>query len=128
MDLDQLRTFLAVLEHGNFSRAAQALRLTQSTVSFHVKALETELGARLVDRVGGRPSSGSTAIRPTAAGRVLRRYAGRLLALRDEAVARVAGEEHAHAGRVQIAASTIPAEYVLPGRLRDFQRGHPNVS
>src|SRR5256885_10653269 len=40
MELDQLRTFLSVLEHRSFSRAAEALHIGQSTVSFHIKALE----------------------------------------------------------------------------------------
>src|SRR5438128_1730390 len=103
MEIDQLCTFLAVLEHGNFSRAAESLRLGQSTVSFHIKALESAVGARLIDR-GGR------GVRPTAAGRLLRRYATRLVALRDEALARLRTEEKGESGHLVIAASTIPAE------------------
>lgn len=120
MELDQLRTFLAVLEHGGFSRAAQALHIGQSTVSFHVKALETSVGARLLDRRGG-------GVRATPAGKVLRRYAQRIVALREEALGRVRAEETGASGRVVIAASTIPAEYLLPQVIARFRGAHDGV-
>lgn len=120
-DLDRLRTFLAVLEHRSFSRAAEALRVTQSTVSFHVKALEAQTGGRLLDRTGGR-------VRPTATGRVLERYARRIVALGDEALARVRAEERGTEGHVRVAASTIPAEYLMPRALVRFRERHPNVA
>jgi len=121
MDIDQLRTFLAVLEHGSFSRAAEAMRIGQSTVSFHIKALETAVSARLLDRRGG-------AVRPTATGSVLRRYAQRIVSLRDEALARLRAEESGQAGRLTIAASTIPGEYLLPPLLARFLTAHPRVA
>lgn len=120
MDVDQLRTFLTVLEHGSFSHAAEALRIGQSTVSFHIKALETAVGARLLDRRGGR-------VRPTATGGVLRRYAQRIVSLRDEALVRLRAEESGQAGRLVIAASTIPGEYLLPPVLAKFLAAHPAV-
>ncbi|MBI3722781.1 LysR family transcriptional regulator [bacterium] len=80
MEIDQLRTFVGILEHGSFSRAAEAMHLTQSTVSFHLKALERATKTRLLDRSRGK-------VRLTASGRVLRRYASRILTLRDEALA-----------------------------------------
>jgi DNA-binding transcriptional LysR family regulator len=121
VNLDQLRTFLAILEHGSFSRAAAALGVTQSTVSFHVKGLETSLGARLLDRLGGR-------VRPTERGRLLLRYAQRILALEEEALARLGAASAAQAGEVRVAASTIPAEYLLPKVVARFREGHPGVA
>ena len=53
MDLRQLEIFVKVAELGSFSRAAQALFLTQPTVSEHIRTLEDELGVRLLDRLGG---------------------------------------------------------------------------
>ena len=79
MDFDQLRTLLAVMEHGSFTRAAEALGLSQSTVSFQIKALETAVGGKLLDR-------GREGVRPTARGELLRGYADRLWSLRDEAL------------------------------------------
>ena len=121
MDIDQLTTFLAVLEHRSFSRAAASLRMGQSTVSFHVKMLETAVGARLLDRRGGH-------VRPTATGNVMRRYALRIVALRDEALARLLSEESGQSGRLSLAASTIPGEYLLPPVLGRFLEQHPRVA
>jgi len=121
MEIDQLRTFVGILEHGSFSRAAEAMHLTQSTVSFHLKALERATKTRLLDRNRGK-------VRLTASGRVLRRYASRILTLREEALAELRAEETGEAGQVNIAASTIPAEYLLPPILAAFRRGHPGVS
>jgi len=57
MDLRRLEIFAKVAELGSFSRAAEALFLTQPTVSEHVRALEDELGVQLLDRLGRwRPS------------------------------------------------------------------------
>lgn len=121
MEIDQLRTFLAVLEHGTFSRAGEALRIGQSTVSFHIKALETAVGSRLLDRGGGTVGA-------TAAGEELRKYAIRILSLRDEALSRLRAEEKGDAGQIVVAASTIPAEYLLPPVLAAFLGAHPAVS
>jgi len=121
MEIDQLRAFLAVLDEGSFSRAGQALGIGQSTVSFHIQALERAVGAQLVDRGAGAP-------RATAAGGVLRPYARRLLALRDEALSRVHRGEMAESGHVVVAASTVPAEHILPAVLAAFRRGRPGVT
>jgi DNA-binding transcriptional LysR family regulator len=120
MELDQLRTFLAVLQYGSFSRAGQALRIGQSTVSFHVAALESSAGARLLDRKGGR-------VRLTQSGVVLERYARRILDLRDHALEQLQAQERGELGRLTIAASTIPADYLLPPVLARFAQLHPRV-
>jgi DNA-binding transcriptional LysR family regulator len=120
MEFDQLRTLVSVLDHRSFTRAAEALGLSQSTVSFQIKALETALDVRLVDR-------GRDGVQATVHGRLIRRYAERMLALREEALTAL----HAHAqgvmGRVTVAASTIPGEYLLPLALAELRRSHPGV-
>jgi len=109
-----------VLEHGSFTRAGRALGIGQSTVSFHVRALEEAAGVRLLDRGGGQ-------VRATAAGKKLVGYARRITALGDEARARLRAEGQGEAGEVTLAASTIPAEYLLPAVLARFRRAHPGV-
>lgn len=121
MEFDQLRTLLAVLEHGSFTRAAEALGLSQSTVSFHVKALESTVGTRLLDR-------GRDGVRATPQGELLRGHAERLWALRGEALEDLRAESQGQRGRVVVAASTIPGEYLLPARLAQLRRSHPGVS
>src|SRR5256885_10681538 len=78
MDIRRLEIFAKVAELGSFSRAAEALFLTQPTISEHVRALEDELGMQLLDRLG----RGAT---PTRAGQLLLGYARRILGLAREA-------------------------------------------
>jgi len=78
MDLRQFEVFVGVYELRSFSRTASALRLTQSTVSEHVRLLEEELGTRLFDRLG-------RVTVPTRAGELLYGYARQMLTLRAEA-------------------------------------------
>jgi DNA-binding transcriptional LysR family regulator len=120
MDLDRLRTFAAVVEHRSFSRAARALGRTQSTVSFHVRALEEEAGAQLVDRRRG-------GARPTPAGKALLPYARRLASIADEALRRVRDEDRGERGTLRVAASSIPGEILLPPMIARFRAAHPGV-
>ena len=68
MDLDWLETFLAVVERGGFTAAAEQVHRSQSRVSAHIAALERQLGVQLLDRTR-RPAT------PTAAGEVFARHA-----------------------------------------------------
>jgi DNA-binding transcriptional LysR family regulator len=79
-DLDLLRTFVAVVDTGGFTRAAERVHLTQSTVSQQIKKLETAIGHVLLLR---EKSTGS--IRMTEEGEVLLSYGRRLLSLAEEA-------------------------------------------
>jgi DNA-binding transcriptional LysR family regulator len=116
VEIQQLETFLAILEHGSFSRAAEVLHCTQSTVSFRIKALEDSVGSVLLER-RARP------LRPTAAGDALRSYAERIVALRAEALELLREQEAGGAGRLVVAASTIAATYLIPSALAAL-RGH----
>ena len=120
MEFDQLKTLLAVLEHGGFTRAAEALGLSQSTVSFHIKSLEKSLGTRLLDR-------GRDGVRPTAHGSTLARDATRMLDMRRQAAARLGALDTGVVGRIDVAASTIPGEYLLPEVLAQLRQTHPGV-
>ncbi|MBI2468161.1 MAG: LysR family transcriptional regulator [Candidatus Rokubacteria bacterium] len=121
MDLRQLEVFAQVVETRSFSRAAEALHLTQSTISEHVRLLEDEVGTRLFDRLGRETV-------PTRAGELLYDYARRILALRTEA--RQALEQFLGrvSGVLQVGASTIPGEYVLPPLIGRFREKFPQVS
>lgn len=83
MDIDLARTFLAIVETGNFNRAAERLNITQSTVSMRVKALEDLLGRSLFVR----SKSGT---KPTAAGFQFHRYATTLVRAWEQARQEVA--------------------------------------
>ena len=121
MDLRQLEVFARVVDTRSFSRAAEALRLTQSTISEHVRLLEEEVGARLFDRLGRETV-------PTRAGDLLYGYAQRLLTLREEAQQALQQFLGQISGGLTVGASTIPGEYVLPPLIGAFREKFPQVS
>ena len=121
MDLRQLEIFAKVAELKSFSRAAEALSLTQPTVSEHVRSLEDELGVRLLDRLGRGASA-------TPAGQLLLHHSLRLLALAREARQAMDGFLGRMSGELLVAASTIPGEYILPPLIGRFKEKFPDIS
>ena len=120
MELNQLKVFCAVVEHKSFSRAGEAMFLSQPTVSFQIRSLEQELGTRLLDRRG-------RAVTVTRSGEVLYRYARNILQLADEAEQTIQQLKGLTKGALTIGASTIPGEYILPGLLADFKVKYPGI-
>jgi DNA-binding transcriptional LysR family regulator len=120
MDFHQLRVFQAAVKTGGFTRAAEELHLSQSTVSQHIKLMEEELGGPLFIRVGKR-------VLVTEAGNVLRQYADRIL--RDLKNATMAiGEIHSlRRGTVRLGVGPTTLIYRLPRVLRDYKRRFPDV-
>ena len=121
MDLRRLEIFVKVAELASFSRAAQALSLTQPTVSEHVRALEDELGVQLLDRLGRGAA-------PTRAGQLLLGYAQRMLTLSREARQAIDQFQGRLSGELMIGGSTIPGEYVLPVLIGQFKAKQADIS
>jgi len=121
MDLRRLEVFVKVAELASFSRAAEALYLTQPTVSEHVRGLEEDLGVQLLDRLG----RGAT---PTPAGELLLGYARRLLALTREARQAIGRFQGRMIGELVVGGSTIPGEYLLPALIGQFKAKYPDIS
>ena len=121
MDLRRLEIFTKVAELGSFSRAAQALALTQPTVSEHVRALEDELGLQLLDRLGRGAAH-------TRAGQLLLGYAQRMLALSREAHQALEHFQGRLSGELIVGGSTIPGEYVLPALIGQFKAKQADIS
>jgi len=121
VDLRQLEIFVKVAEFGSFSKAAEALYLTQPTVSEHIRTLEDEVGVRLLDRLGRVAAI-------TRAGQLLLSYAQRMLALSREARQAMDGFQGRMSGELLIGASTIPGEYVLPAMIGRFKEKYPDIS
>lgn len=120
MEIDQIKTFLAVATFGGFHRAAEALHVSQPAVSARIKALEASLGATLF----ARSRSGLTM---SEAGRILRPYAEELLRAASLASQAVHELKPASAGPLQIAAAHSISVYLLPDFLKRFQRAYPKV-
>jgi DNA-binding transcriptional LysR family regulator len=121
MDFRQIEIFVKVAELGSFSRAAEALYLTQPTVSERVRSLEEELGQKLLDR----QQRGAT---PTKAGQLLLTYARRILQLQREARQALDEFQGRMSGELIVGASTIPGEYVLPPLIGRFKAKFPDIS
>jgi DNA-binding transcriptional LysR family regulator len=121
MDMKHLETFCKVAETGSFSRAGEAVYLTQPTVSGHIASLEQQVGLRLFDRLGRR-------VALTNGGQIFYRYAKEILRLRDEALNAIAEFSHVIKGRITIGGSTIPGEYFLPRVMGRFQKEAPGIS
>ncbi|MGQ9369511.1 LysR family transcriptional regulator [Azospirillum sp. ST 5-10] len=98
MKVQHLRYFVAAVDHGGVTRAAERLRMTQPAVSAGLKALEDDLGCALFERDGGR-------LRPTPAGRRLHRRAVEILRQCDLARAEVRTEARPPALRLGVASS-----------------------
>jgi DNA-binding transcriptional LysR family regulator len=120
MELQQLETFLAVVEERSFSRAAQRLLRTQPAVSQVIRKLEDELGESLFERAS---RDGSL----TAAGEVLRAYAERMVGLREEAASAVRELKTLERGQLSLAANEYTTLYLLP-LLDRFRRISPHIS
>lgn len=118
MDLRQLQALLAVADHGTFSAAAEALATVQSNVSTHVRRLERELGATLVDRHAGRLTQEGEAVVERA-----RRIEAELEAL----VSDVAALKHDVTGRVRAGIIGTTARWLVPPLLDLLGRRHPHV-
>jgi len=121
VDLRALEVFCKIMELRSFSRAAEAVLLTQPTVSGHIKTLEEELGLRLFDRAG-------KSVTPTRAGELLHGYARRILALREEAQQAISEHKGGLTGHLAVGGSSIPGAYILPPLLAAFKRDHPEVT
>src|SRR5918996_3750175 len=116
----RLRVFHAVAKHLSFTKAAEALFMTQPAVTFQVKQLEEEFSTRLFDRSQGR-------ITLTAAGALALEYAERILALSAELDARMKEASGHAAGPLLIGASMTIGEYVLPQLIGKFKARFPAV-
>jgi DNA-binding transcriptional LysR family regulator len=120
LNLDQVRSFLDVVELGSFSAAARRLNLTQPAVSLHVRELERRFGVRLIERMGKQAHV-------TAPGRDLIEAAQRIFAACDHAEAVMRRFRDGWVGRVQIGTTNTAMTYDLPPILRRLRLEHPGI-
>lgn len=119
MNLKQLEAFVQVAEGGSFSKAAKELFLTQPTVSAHISALEKELHVRLFVR-------NTKEVSLSEDGKELYKYARQMIDLQKKIEERFETRDTDSRHYVSIAASTIPAQYLLPRVLKRFNERYPN--
>ncbi len=115
LDLQKLQIFCEVARQRSFTRAAEALYLTQPTVSQQVQSLERQIGARLFERLAKE-------VYLTEAGKVLYAKATALLSLAEEAAQAVREAAGISAGRLALGVGVTLATYVLPELLHRFNQ------
>ncbi|MFO8045035.1 MAG: LysR family transcriptional regulator [Halomonas sp.] len=120
MDTQNLQAFLAVAESGSFSRAAEQLHLTQPAVSKRIAVLETQIDARLFDRIG-------RGINLTEAGRLLLPRARQILVMVDDSRRALGNLEGSVAGSLTLATSHHIGLHRLPPLLKAYTRAHSGV-
>jgi DNA-binding transcriptional LysR family regulator len=116
----RLQVFHAVAKHLSFTKAAEALFMTQPAVTFQIRQLEEHFDTRLFDRAHGR-------IALTAAGQVALEYAEKILGMSAELDTRLKEMSGQVAGPLLIGASTTIAEFMLPQVLGEFKSRYPGV-
>lgn len=120
MELRNLITFIHVAELGSFTRAAEALDYSQSTVSFQIKQLEDELGCLLFERI-------NHTITLTERGHELVSYAHKIRALTDDFREGMTKEE-ACSGHIHIVTPDSVCEEMISAHYSDFHRKYPGIS
>lgn len=121
MELRVLRYFLTVAQEENITRAAEALHMTQPTLSRQLSQLEEELGARLFER-------GARHITLTDAGLLLRRRAQELLALAGKTERELAAQGAPLAGEISLGCGVLESVRVLARLMGGFSALNPGVS
>src|SRR5215472_1670365 len=121
MDFDQLETFLEVARLSSFSRAAEKRFRTQPAISSQIRALEEEVGARLLDRSGGKVSM-------TASGKLFLKYAEETIEARRAALTAIAETERVPRGEIIVGANEGTCLHILPEVFAHFKRQYPDVA
>lgn len=120
LDLTRLRVLAAVAAHGSVTAAAKALHYSQPSVSHHLSRLESETGARLIQRAG-------RGIRLTPEGELLARRATEIIGRVDAADAELAAFTGLRAGQVRVAAFQSALSVLVPPAAAALRRAHPGL-
>ena len=120
LNFHQLYVFHAVATHLSFSRAAEALEITQPAVSIQVQELEKSLGVTLFHR---RPRK----LQITEEGEIVFAYSQQIFSLSNKMVATVQEMQDLETGHLTLGASTTPGEFVLPLAVGQFRRLYPGI-
>lgn len=118
LDIDQLQTFIAIVDTGSFTRAADRVFKTQSAVSMQMRRLEERVGKQLFAKDG-------RGIRMTTEGEKLLNYARRIIRLNNEAIA--AFDDNRLEGTLRIGTPDDYADRYMPEIIGRFAKTHPNV-
>jgi DNA-binding transcriptional LysR family regulator len=120
LDFGQVEAFVQVAQHHSFSRAGEALQLTQPSITARIQALERELGEELFER-GGR------GVRLTDAGNAFLPYVERILQTLREGRDAVDEVRNVQLGSLRLGSAITISTYVLPTILHKFSQRYPGL-
>lgn len=118
MDFKQLEAFILTADLGSFSKAAEQIGISQPSVSAYIGALERETGAVLISRT---PRD----VALTAAGRIFYDHAYALIGQKEALLQSMNSFKSDISGTLSIAASSVPAQYILPVLMTEFGKRYP---
>jgi DNA-binding transcriptional LysR family regulator len=121
LDFEQLETFLEVARLSSFSRAAEKRFRTQPAISAQIRALEEEVGSKLLDRSGGKVSI-------TQSGKLFQKYAEETLEARKTVLTAIAETERVPRGEIIVGANEGTCLHILPEVFAEFKRQYPDVA
>jgi DNA-binding transcriptional LysR family regulator len=121
MDFDQLETFLEVARLSSFSRAAEKRFRTQPAISSQIRSLEEEVGAKILDRSGGKVSI-------TASGKLFQKYAEETLDARRAVLVAIAETERVPRGEIIVGANEGTCLHILPEVFAEFKKQYSDVA
>jgi len=121
MEFRQLEAYIKAYELKSFSKAADEMFLSQPSISAYIVSLEAQLQVQLLHRTNKE-------FVPTKAGKVFYEQAKEILALRDKSVKKVKSLSDYTVGSVDILASSVPEQFILPEILSAYHKIFPNVS
>lgn len=117
----RLKVFHSVAVHLNFTKAAEELYISQPAVTKNIKELETELDAKLFDRLSNK-------VALTEAGRIVFDYAQYVLELDKKLTFDLSTLKQKYAGQLKLGASTTIGQYILPSILAKFHKQHTDIA
>lgn len=120
--IEELKTFIAVVENNSFTKAANSVKLSQPGVSLHISNLEKYFGTQLVER-----SNKQRTIRITNTGHMLYKSAKQILSILDETKEELNNYNSLPCGTLKIGASMTIGEFILPKVLGDFIKEFPDI-
>jgi LysR family transcriptional regulator, low CO2-responsive transcriptional regulator len=121
MDFYQLETFISVARLLSFSRAADKRFRTQPAISSQIRLLEEEVGAKLLDRSGGKVSL-------TASGKLFLKFSEELLESRKAMLSGIAETERVPRGEIVVGANEGTCLHILPEVFAEFKKQYPDVN
>ncbi|HMP81967.1 MAG TPA: LysR family transcriptional regulator [Verrucomicrobiota bacterium] len=120
-DSRQVRAFCVLARNGSFTQTARELHLTQSGISHSIKALEHDVGCRLLDRLGKK-------VVLTQAGEQFLHHATRILQEMENARTSLSHLGKWGKGRLRLGASTTACQHIIPAVLREFKESFPDYA